>query len=102
MFSSFFNLMRGREMKRILLEVSHMRSEEQVSEYLKSVFNIESDEHLDLDAVYSCIMSINEDIEIKIDDADAFVKMMGRYALGLMKLLRDASNESDHISFDWQ
>ncbi len=46
-------------------------------------------------------MSIKEKTQIDLDNADLLIDELGRYGLGLIKLLRDASHESRYITFKW-
>lgn len=88
-------------MKRILLDAECIHSEKQAHEYIKSLFEMKDDEKCDLDSFYSKVMSIKEDTEIVLENSDLLVDTLGRYGLGLIKLLREASSESGYITFTW-
>ncbi len=88
-------------MKQILLDADNIYNEKQANDYFRSVFKISEECEFNLDALYSAVMSINENTEIKLQNADYLVDELGRYGLGLIKLLRDAEQESKYITFDW-
>lgn len=88
-------------MKKYLLTAEEMKTKEAADSHLKEVFGLGSDYNLNLDSLYMELMSIKGDIRIVLDDASTVVDNLGRYGLGLIKLFRDASNESDTIDFEW-
>lgn len=88
-------------MKQILLDADNIYNEKQANDYFRSVFKINEECEFNLDALYSAVMSINENTEIKLQNADCLVDELGRYGLGLIKLLRDAEQESKYITFEW-
>lgn len=88
-------------MKRILLDAECIHSESQAHEYIKSAFGMGVDEKCDLDSLYSRVMSIKEDTEIVLENSDLLVDTLGRYGLGIIKLMREASNESGYVTFTW-
>lgn len=88
-------------MKQILLDAEGIHSEKQANDYLRSAFKMDKNCEFNLDALYSTIMSIKENTQIELDNADLLIDELGRYGLGLIKLMRDASQESRYITFDW-
>ena len=62
---------------------------------------MDKDCEFSLDSLYSEVMSIKEKTQIELDNADLLIDELGRYGLGLIKLLRDASHESRYITFKW-
>jgi len=88
-------------MKKVFLNAASIHSEVQAPDYLKYAFRLDDEDALDLDRLYSEIMSIKEDTIIELDDSDLLIENLGRYGLGLIKLFRDAENESDFITFEW-
>ena len=88
-------------MKQILLDADGIHSEKQANEYFRSAFHIDENCEFSLDALYGAIMSIKENTQIVLENADLLIDELGRYGLGLIKLLRDASHESRYITFKW-
>lgn len=89
-------------MKQILLDADGIHTEKQANEYLKSAFKMDKSCEFSLDSLYSEVMSIKEKTQIEeLDNADLLIDELGRYGLGLIKLLRDASHESRYITFKW-
>lgn len=88
-------------MKKVFLNAASIRNETQAPDYLKYAFRLDDKDALDLDRLYSVIMSIKEETVIELDDPDLLIENLGRYGLGLIKLLRDAEHESEFITFDW-
>ena len=62
---------------------------------------MDKDCEFSLDSLYSEVMLIKEKTQIELDNADLLIDELGRYGLGLIKLLRDASHESRYITFKW-
>ena len=88
-------------MKQILLDADGIHTEKQANEYLRSAFRMDKDCEFSLDSLYSEVISIKEKTQIELDNADLLIDELGRYGLGLIKLLRDASHESRYITFKW-
>jgi RNAse (barnase) inhibitor barstar len=84
--------------KKYVLEAKKMMSQSEMQKYLKEVF--EYDDDMDMDAFYSVLMSIKEPCTIELDDMESLVENLERYALSMIKLLREASNESEFINFE--
>lgn len=88
-------------MKQILLNAEGIHTEAQAHEYLRRAFEMDDDVEFNLDTLYSTVMSIKENTHIVLKNSDLLIDELGRYGLGLIKLLRDASHESSYITFKW-
>lgn len=88
-------------MKRFDIIAEEMKTKEDAEKHLKEVFGMNPDHNLTLDSLYMELMSFKEPVRIVFDDATGAVDNLGRFGLGLIKLMRDADKESDYIDFEW-
>ena len=52
-----------------------------------------------LDALHDCMTSLNEDVNITVDEDELTGTLGERYVRILLRLLRDCAEENPHITF---
>ena len=86
-------------MLKIILHADKMTTQEAAQDHIMESFAFDGNYKKNMDDFYGYLMSIKSPMKVEIDDIGKLTDDLGRYGLGLIKILTDASKENDNIVF---
>ena len=84
-------------MTELVLKGSEITSKDDLHDFFIRSLDLPDWYGRNLDALYDCLTEQTEDVCIELIEMDILETHLGRYALGLQKMLKDAASENSHI-----